>query len=174
MARQRGFTLIEIIVVLVLMGIVFGIAIPKIENLSPKYALRAAAREIASQLEYVRASAVNRRKTFAVVYALEARKYTIVTPPPEGQSDLPFEDWPRLEPASLPTLVSFHSIIRADNYVFQVGDVPEVPILIDPLGASGSHVVVLKDSLGHVISVKFNALLGTVDFYNDVVGFAQF
>jgi len=171
--RRRGFTLVELIVVLALIGIIFGIAVPRVENLTPKYAMRSAARSIASTLEYIRSQAVYQGKTFAILYDLKRNMYIPVFAPPEYEPDLPFELWPRGEPQSLPTLVRFHSIIRADNSIFQVADTDQVPIRIDPMGASGSHVVVLTDADGHVLSVKFNALTGTVDFYGEIVAFAR-
>ena len=69
------------------------------------------------------------------------------------------------------TLVGFHGIVLADNSVMNDG---VVNVLLDPLGASGSHVVVLEAEDGHLLSVKFNALTGTVDFFPEIVGFARY
>ena len=172
--RRRGFTLIEIIVVLVLMGIIFGVAIPRVERLSPKYAVRSAAREVASNLEYVRSNSILQRKTFAIRYEFDRRRYRVILPPPEFDPDLPLEDWPRAEPVRLPALVSFYGVVLADNSVYEASDVTDVTVLFDPLGTSGSHVVALEDANGNILSAKFNALTGTVDFFEDVVGFARY
>ena len=172
--RTRGFTLVEVLIILAVVGIAFGVAIPRLESLSPKYAMRSAARELASQLEFVRSQAVMRVKTFAIFYELDRDRYTVVLPPEEGGSDLPVEDWPRLEPVSLPTLVKFHGIVLADNTLKETRDAPEVTVFFDPVGALGNHVVVLEDTEGRVLSVKFNALTGTVDFFEEVVGFARY
>jgi len=63
-------------------------------------------------------------------------------------------------------------VVLADNSVFEGDDIADV--VIDPLGAAGSHVVILTNTEGQVLSVKFNALTGTVDFFNEEVGFARF
>ena len=34
--------------------------------------------------------------------------------------------------------------------------------------------IVLEDEDGHLLSVKFNALSGTADFFENVVGFARY
>jgi prepilin-type N-terminal cleavage/methylation domain-containing protein len=172
--RRHGFTLIETIIVLVVIGIVFGVLIPRIERLSPKYAMRAAARELTSNLEYVRSTAVIRNMTYAVVYDLGRKRYTICVPPEKSGVDAPFEEWERLEPTELPALVAFQSIVLADNMEKRARDSDEVVIFFDPVGALGSHVAVLEDTDGHVLSVKFNSLTGTVDFVEGVVGFARY
>jgi len=155
------------------MGIIFGIALPRVESLSPKYAMRSAARSIASTLQYIQSQAILQGKTFAIIYDFRRSQYIPVMPPKEGEAYIPFEDWPRGEPLSLPKLVRFYAVIRADNSEFRADDLDEVPIRIDPLGSSGSHVVVLVNTLGQVISVKFNALTNTVDFYEGVAEFAR-
>jgi prepilin-type N-terminal cleavage/methylation domain-containing protein len=172
--RRKGFTLIEIILVLVLIGILFGVVVPKVENLTPKYALRAAARSIGSQLEYVRSNCILRRQTFGISYDFELNRYRVIMPPPEGDPDLPLEEWPRTEPTKLPSLVRFHGVVLADNSVYLAEDEREVTVLLDPLGTTGSHVAILEDDVGHILSVKFNALTGTVDFYEEAVGFARY
>ena len=93
--------------------------------------------------------------------------------PPEGfEGDIPFDEWPRTEPTELPMLVKFRGIVMADNTSYETTDEEAVTVLIDPLGAAGSHVVVLEDDNGRLLSVKFNSLTGTVDFFDGVKEFA--
>lgn len=170
--RQRGFTLIELIVVLVIVGLVFGVAVPHLERLSPRYSMRAAARRIASDLEYIQSTSSFRQKTYGVRYDLgENVSYTIM-PPEKDDVWIPFDKWPLSTPKELPKLVEFRAVVLADNTVFEGEEVAD--IMLDPLGASGSHVVILEDTDGHVMSVKFNALTGTVDFLPGEVGFARY
>jgi len=168
--KRAGFSLIELVVVLVILGILFGMAIPKVENLSPKYSLRAAARSIASQLEFVRSTSIFRHQTYGFYYDFEHQTYGVIAPPEEGGAEIPFEDWPKIGAIRLPNLVKFEAVILPDNTSIEEG---EAVIVFDPLGCSGSHVVVLRNINGQIISVKFNALTGTVDFYGEPVGFAH-
>ena len=51
---QSGFTLFEIMIVFVIIGLVMVLAIPALDRASPKYALRAAAREVAGTINAAR------------------------------------------------------------------------------------------------------------------------
>lgn len=170
--RDRGFTLIELLVVLVVVGLIAGIGIPRLETLSPKYSLRSAARTIATELEYVRSTGIFQHKTYGMRYDIGLDVYYMVLPPEEDAAEIPFEEWPISPPMRLPALVTIKAVVLADNSVFEGDDIADV--LIDPLGAAGSHVVILENIDGRILSVKFNALTGTVDFFNEEVGFARF
>jgi prepilin-type N-terminal cleavage/methylation domain-containing protein len=169
---RRGFTLLELLIVLVVIGLVAGVGIPRLERLSPKYSLRAAAREIASKLEYLRSTSIFQRKTFGMRYDLARATYSFILPPEEDAADKPFEEWPTTNAVRLPTLVSIKAVVLADNSVFEGDEI--VDVMIEPLGVAGSHAVILQDTEGHILSAKFNALTGTVDFFGEEVGFARF
>ena len=139
---------------------------------TPLPSLRAAARTVATELEYVRSTGIFQRKTYGMRYDIGRDVYYIVLPPEEDAAEIPFDDWPISPAMRLPALVGIKAVVLADNSVFEGDDVADV--LIDPLGAAGSHVVILENSEGRVLSVKFNALTGTVDFFSEEVGFARF
>ncbi len=160
-ASKQGFTLIELIIVLVIIGLIFGIALPNLENLSPEYSLRSAAREIGSQLEFIRSQCVIDRRKCGIQYDLENNFYRPVFPPPEDEVDLPLDQWPLGEPIELPPFVRFKAVKLADDFYVENGT---IDVIMDPLGAAGNHIVVLDTEEGFTISVKFNALIGSVDF----------
>lgn len=56
--RQRGFTLVELVVVMVLIAAVVGIGAMAAGSALPGQKLRTAAREVAGQLRYTRAQAI--------------------------------------------------------------------------------------------------------------------
>jgi general secretion pathway protein H len=58
MKRARGFTLVEIVVVVMLMATLAGIGAMVIGNALPGRQLRAAAKEIAAELRFTRAQAI--------------------------------------------------------------------------------------------------------------------
>ena len=58
MRRQGGFTLLEMIIVLVLAGMVFALAAGAMSRRLPGQQLRFAAKEVAAQLRYTRAQAI--------------------------------------------------------------------------------------------------------------------
>jgi len=55
---ERGFSLIELAIVLVVMGILFAFSIPGFQNLSASYQLHGAAESVAAQLRLARERAI--------------------------------------------------------------------------------------------------------------------
>jgi|WetSurMetagenome_2_1015567.scaffolds.fasta_scaffold931889_2 prepilin-type N-terminal cleavage/methylation domain-containing protein len=55
---ERGFSLVELAIVLVVMGLLFGFSIPSFQRLSSTYQLRGATENIAGQLRLAREKAI--------------------------------------------------------------------------------------------------------------------
>jgi prepilin-type N-terminal cleavage/methylation domain-containing protein len=71
-----GFTLAELIITLAILSTLLGIAYPMIAQVSTGYRLRAAARELATDLQFARLLAVKENRDFRVV--CETRSYQVV------------------------------------------------------------------------------------------------
>ena len=71
MASQKGFTLVELVVVLVLVGVVVGIGAAAMGRQLPGQRLQQSARELAAQLRYTRAQAIATGQP--QVFTLDAR-----------------------------------------------------------------------------------------------------
>lgn len=74
--NQAGLTLCELIIVLGIIISLIAIASPNIGRLSSGYRLRGAAREVATDLQYARLTAVKENKAFQVVF--NAQSYQVV------------------------------------------------------------------------------------------------
>jgi len=55
---ERGFSLIELAIVLVVMGLLFGFSVPSFNRISSSYQLRGAAENVAGQLRLAREKAI--------------------------------------------------------------------------------------------------------------------
>jgi len=66
--RTNGFTLIEMLTVIVIIGIVVGLSIPAVENLMKSGGLNAAARQVTNTLNLARQYAITHRVNACVVF----------------------------------------------------------------------------------------------------------
>lgn len=70
--RQRGFTLVEVMIVVVIVGILAAVTIPQIIGSLPRYRLRAAARELVIDFKKVKMEAVKRNRDVLLQFTLVA------------------------------------------------------------------------------------------------------
>jgi prepilin-type N-terminal cleavage/methylation domain-containing protein len=66
--RSSGFTLIEVVMTMVILAILAAVAIPGFAAWLPNYRLKAAARDLVSNLQLAKMGAVKQNKTWAVIF----------------------------------------------------------------------------------------------------------
>jgi prepilin-type N-terminal cleavage/methylation domain-containing protein len=170
---ERGFTLIEIIVVLAIVALVLTLAVLRIDHLSPKYAVRAAAREVGGLIDLAPGTAAGKGRRTAIEYDIDQGLYRLYGPPPPGEEGSgPWGLAPAGPPKSLPRGVRFRgAYAHAKGMQLQTSGV--LRVRFDPLSIEGSHIVYVENDFqgGKQWSVKYNALLGSCDY---VEGLAEF
>ena len=91
MKKQSGFTMIEVVVVMALIGIVAAVAIPTFTVWMPNYRLRAATNDLYANMQLAKSGAVRDRNTWAVRFDTTNNSYQILSD--DGESDAEVTDW---------------------------------------------------------------------------------
>jgi prepilin-type N-terminal cleavage/methylation domain-containing protein len=167
MRKRRGFTLIELIVVMAIVATILMMVTLRLDGMTPKYALRAAAREVGATIDLARGTSAGRGVMTGIEYNVDQGVYTLYGPAHDGTPGL----FPVGAPRTLPAGVRFRGVYaHAKGQSAQGSGVLQVRF--DPLSLGGSHIVYLESTVtGKQISVKYNALLGSCDY---VDGTAEF
>jgi prepilin-type N-terminal cleavage/methylation domain-containing protein len=79
--KARGFTIIELLVVLMILALLLAIVIPNIGALVPSARLRSSGNQLRRELDWVRSEARIQGKRMAVEFDLVRAMYRIVYPP---------------------------------------------------------------------------------------------
>jgi prepilin-type N-terminal cleavage/methylation domain-containing protein len=74
---DSGFTMVELLITLVLVGIVLSIAVPAVSGWLDNSNLKSGARTIASDVAYMRESALSSGRTHLMAFNVGANQYTL-------------------------------------------------------------------------------------------------
>ena len=77
MQKRSGFTLIELAVVIVILAILAGVGVPNFLSWLPKYRLKIAARDLYSNLQLAKMSAIKANKDCRVSYYTNPDRYKV-------------------------------------------------------------------------------------------------
>jgi type II secretion system protein H len=161
--RRAGFTLVEVLAVLVVIGLIATIVTVNWQGLFPRSQLNSSVRALAATLQSTRSDAIARSAEFQVQYDLENNRYRVVTPFRFG-GGLAADDEERmaLEWTALPETVRFaHVTIDGVDY-----DSGVVFVRFDPLGTANAHTIVLyQQAFDNYYTIEVQALTGLIDFY---------
>jgi prepilin-type N-terminal cleavage/methylation domain-containing protein len=79
MQDKRGLTIIELVVVMCIVGVMVLIAIPNIGRWLPRYRLKSAARDVASNMQLARLGAIKDNREWALLFDVNGESYQIIS-----------------------------------------------------------------------------------------------
>lgn len=79
-----GFTLLEVLIAMVILAILSALATPGFMRWLPNYRLKGAARDLYSNLQFVKGKAIRDRGEWAIVFNAGENSYLIVSGGPDG------------------------------------------------------------------------------------------
>ena len=81
--EPNGFTLIELVLVLVLMGLIAGLTLPFVVSTLDRIKLQSEVRQIASAIQFTRSEAISRKTLFTFNVDITNNKYWLAIPKQE-------------------------------------------------------------------------------------------
>lgn len=167
--RSRGFTFIELMVVIAIVALMLSFTMLRIDGVIPGERLGAAARQLGSNVGFVRSKAVATGQAYAVRYDLAKHRYMVLSPPsPEDveagvhrPTDLVPTLWERLPDGVIIADVQLGQRTRTEG---------QVQVAFTPLGTCTPHAIRLRlaeenDTAREQrwMTVMVNPLTGLVD-----------
>jgi type II secretion system protein H len=164
--RSAGFSLVELIVVLVILAMMAAIITVNWRAILPKTELHSAVRDLAATLQTARSESISRNSTWHVQYDVDKSLWRIVTPYREGGVLALVEDERVALPwKSLPDSVRFQAI-TVDGLEYTKG---LVWARFDPIGTASTHTVLLVQPATETrYTIEVQGLLGLIDYREGV------
>jgi prepilin-type N-terminal cleavage/methylation domain-containing protein len=75
--KQKGFSLVELMIVIGIIGIIIAISTPNIVTGLPKYRVKSAARDLTSKIRKARSIAVKEHRNITIVFDTANNRYSI-------------------------------------------------------------------------------------------------
>ncbi len=153
--RRKGFTLLEIVIALALIGLIFGIATVRFHSLFSRSRLQASGQGLADHFAYAISRAYTTGRYHTVVFDLEHRRYWIKF----GRED---EESTEILKRNLAQGVAFRDVqVGYDTYV----PPGTLSVEISPLGVTNDVLINLEDEKEAALAVSLNALVQGVEYF---------
>lgn len=176
--RSRGFTFVELIVVLAILAFAFTYGIVHLDGATGPARLSSSARQVGTTIEFLRGHAIQANRPVELHIDLDRHEWTTVLPPRPSESAQDLRDEEEIlvtDPVGLPKKIAFEGIQMDTNDMQRSGT---VVITFSPLGEitpNGFMVRLLSDEIAddedRSFSIEVNGLTGEVSY---TPGFAKF
>lgn len=172
---RGGFTLLELIVVLVIMGIMSALVVPKLTGPMGNLDLKTASKKISASLRYARSQAASEKTTYAALFDFANNSLVIVNPSPadgdfsvddqeamekmlEEQRDKEKDHPGRLKTYKLPDGIKLAKVLSKEGEV----NAGIFPLFFFPSGGSSGGEIILANEQGRRYKVTVDFITGAV------------
>ena len=159
MRTPRGFTMLEIAVVLFIIGLVISMALPRFSGIRSAH-LRSEARRLAGRAAYLYSRAMSDKVVLRLSFDIDSDSYSVSRLDPYGVSPVFAPDKePGFAPVMLPAGVRLRDVIVEGTGAMTRGT---ANCFFYPEGYVDATFVHLIDDSGTVFTLSFNPLTGRV------------
>jgi prepilin-type N-terminal cleavage/methylation domain-containing protein len=162
MSNRKGFTLIEVVVVLFIIGIFFLVAIPKFKDIT-EVNIKSASRRLSGTIRYLYSEAVFKKKVYKLVFDIDRGEYWVEVI--EGNQFVVPSD-PFLKREKLPSGVYFRDI-TTERSLGKSGKGRGEFILFMPTGFVEPAVIHLETENGVAFTLATKPYTGGTIVYDE-------
>jgi general secretion pathway protein H len=149
--KSRGFSLLEVIVVLILISLSIALVTPSLSRFSKTAELKGAAKKISAILRYCRSEAINRGKVYQVFFDSEMREVRVESIEEKGDEETKDRATPQIY--SLPEGIRIKGVEGGSPQ--NPSEIPTIEFY--PNGGSNGGTILLdsQDRQGYRIKIDF-------------------
>ncbi len=179
---RGGFTLLELIVVLVIISLMSALVVPRLVGPMSNLDLKTASQKISASLRYARSQAASEKTTYAALFDFDNNRLVIINPAPaKGEGSMnnqeaiekmleEQQDQEKNRPGGLKTY-KLPDGVKLAKGVSKEGDVNSgiFPVFFFPGGGSSGGEITLANEQGRLYKVTVDFITGTVQL-SEVAG----
>ncbi len=157
--RRRGFTLVEVVAVLVIMGIMLLLALPDVESSSRTYRLQSGANKVMAALLFAQAASINTGVDHGCEFSTVAntvRCFQVVGSPPYPTVNHPVK--------KTPYLVDFDTEPGLGGVALSSVTFPSSTVTFDSLGGPDNGGTATVSIGAYSKNVDVSAIVGLMEF----------
>jgi len=157
-SRNTGFTLVEMLVIMVLIGLLLGLALPRFGGLGETEKLRAATRLLVGQILEAHSQSVTGARPYYLCLDLEGARIWLALKRAEKTEEIS----PEISSVTLPSGTGFKDVIHSNGGMFKEG---VVTFAFWPNGGNEPGTIHLENNSGEEMTIFLRPFLGQTEIH---------